>query len=195
MARDPVLIHAGNAANAEQRYGIPASVILGLLSVEGGTGPDGRPVAPADGLGAPSYGQFIYGTARSLGVKVGDSASEVDGIARYLVSLGWRSDPDRALGAYNGGPGNPRPEYAAKVRAAARRYGGFDGNGSGVPRGSVTSPTPATSATGLQLDAAQHGSMVRFGLAAGLVLVAAVAILAGGSRALGMKPPAVAGVG
>jgi hypothetical protein len=119
---DPVLIHAGNARKAGRKYGIDPAVILGILSVEGGTSPDGKPVAPGDGAGPPSYGQFTYGTGASLGVKFGDSASETDAIGRYLNQLGYQKNPERAIAAYNGGPANPQYPYARKVLAAAKRY-------------------------------------------------------------------------
>jgi len=39
------------------------------------------------------------------------------------------------------------------------------------------------------LDGEQHSTMVRFGVAAGLVFVAVAAILAGSGRALGIRSP------
>lgn len=143
---DPVLIHAGNAAKAARKWGIPASVILGILSVEGGTSATGKPVAPADGAGPPSYGQFTYGTGAELGVKYGDSASETDAIGRYLTQLGYDKDPTRAIAAYNGGPGNPQYGYAAKVLAAAKHYTGLGSTSSAPP--ATSSGTDTASSTG-----------------------------------------------
>lgn len=139
MATDPVLIHAGNAAIAARKYGVSAADILGILSVEGGTSATGQPVAPGDGAGPPSFGQFTFGTGRALGVKFGDSASETDAIARYLVQLGYHKDRTRAIAAYNGGPGNPQYGYAAKVLNAAKRY-------AGAGAGASSSATPTTTA-------------------------------------------------
>src|SRR4051812_29446669 len=104
MAVDPVLrFHLGNARIAAKRHGVAVEDILAILRVEGGTSATGAPVAPGDGAGAPSFGQFTFGTARALGVKLGNSASETDAIARYLVQLGYHKDRLRAFGAYNGG--------------------------------------------------------------------------------------------
>lgn len=191
MARDPVLMHAANAQAAQRRYGIPASVILGLLAVEGGTSPDGRPVSPADGAGPPSFGQFTFGTGRSLHVKFGDSSSEVDAVARYLLQLGWGKDPTRAIAAYNGGPGNPQYGYASKVQAAAKRYVSFDSGGGANPLHLPAPPAGAGAepAGGSLLDAQQHSTLVRFGVAAALVLVAVAAVVAGVSRAAGVRSP------
>jgi hypothetical protein len=147
---DPVLIHAGNARNAARKWGIPASVILGILSVEGGTDSQGRPVAPGDGAGPPSFGQFTYGTGAQLGVKYGDSASETDAIGRYLTQLGYQKDPTRAIAAYNGGPGNPQYGYANKVLAAAKHYAGLSGGGA--------APSPANGSAGVQATAAPEDS-------------------------------------
>lgn len=173
--RDPVLIHAGNARTAARRYHVRFEDIMGILSVEGGTSADGKPVAPEDGAGPPSYGQFTFETGRSLGIKYGDSASEVDGIARYLRQLGYADDRERAIAAYNGGPGNPQYDYARKVDAAAKRYagGGADVGGTvaaGTSDGDTSSPaTGDTSSTGL------FGANVRSGAVRALVFVLIVA--------------------
>jgi hypothetical protein len=190
MTRDPVLMHAANAQAAQRRYGIPASVILGLLAVEGGTDEHGRPVKPADGAGPPSYGQFTFGTGRSLHVRYGDSSSEVDAVARYLLQLGWGKDPTRAIAAYNGGPGNPQYGYAAKVQTAAKRYVSFDSGGGANPLHLPAPPAGAgVEAGGSLLDAQQHSTLVRFGVTAALVLVAVAAVVAGVSRAAGVRSP------
>lgn len=138
---DPVLIHAGNARASARKHGVRAEHIMGILSVEGGTDEHGRPVRPRDGLGPPSYGQFVTSTGRALGVKYGDSASEVDAIARYLNQLGYQDNPQRAIAAYNGGPGNPQYTYARKVIDAAKRYAGVgdDVTASGTVSAGTTS--------------------------------------------------------
>lgn len=118
--------HGKNAVAAAKQYGVKASHILGILHAEGGTAKGCKPVKPRDGLGNPSFGQFTFGTAQMMGVTVGDSKSEVDGIARYLIQLGYKSDPTKAIAAYNGGPNNPQYGYAAKVRAFALSYIAYD---------------------------------------------------------------------
>lgn len=180
---DPVLIHVGNAEIAGNRYGVAPADILGILSVEGGTGPDGKPVAPADGMGPPSYGQFIYSTGASLGVKYGDSASETDAIARYLVKLGYKTDRARAIAAYNGGPANPQYDYAAKVIAAAKRYLGAKGGSATVNTGGTT--------TGNVGDTDGLGESLLRGLVwTGLVGAGTILAALGIGRALGVRTPA-----
>lgn len=180
---DPVLIHAGNAAKAGRKYGIDPAVILGILSVEGGTNPDGSPKAPADGAGPASYGQFTFGTGRALGVHYGNSASETDAIGRYLNQLGYQKDPQRAIAAYNGGPSNPQYGYAKKVLAAAGRYKGVGG-------------TSAPSTSGSSSGSGQlFGSSERSGALKALVWVAFVGVGAsiaglGLSRVVGVRNPA-----
>lgn len=121
--RDPVWFYHHTAVDrASKRYGIPREILFGILEVEGGTDASGRPVKPKDGAGPPSYGQFTYGTGKDLGVRYGDSNSEVDAIARYLIQLGWKKDKKRAVAAYNGGAGNPQYSYADKVFKAAEHY-------------------------------------------------------------------------
>lgn len=183
---DPVLIHAGNARKAARRYGVRFEDIMGILSVEGGTSADGKPVAPEDGAGPPSYGQFTYSTGRSLGVKYGDSASETDGIGRYLVQLGYRTDPKRAIAAYNGGPGNPQYDYAQKVAAAAKRYTGGGDAASPAPRDTPAGDTATTGSAGL------FGADIRSGALRALVFATLVAAgvaltMIGATRATGAR--------
>lgn len=173
MAADPVLrFHLGNARIAARKYGVRVEDILGILRVEGGTSATGAPVAPGDGAGPPSFGQFTFGTGRSLGVKFGNSASETDAIARYLVQLGYHKDRLRALGAYNGGPGNPQMGYAAKVDAASKAYRGASGSSATGP---ATIPTadPSTQST-VSAGGELIGADKRSGLLKALTWVALV---------------------
>lgn len=181
---DPVLIHAGNARAAARKHRVRVEHIMGILSVEGGTSEDGKPVKPGDGLGPPSYGQFITATGAALGVKYGDSASETDAIARYLNQLGYQKDPKRAIAAYNGGPGNPQYTYADKVINAAKRYVGADGPAS--PAASPSAPARDTGALGIDVRSGATRALLW------TVLVAAGVALAvmGASRAAGMGVPA-----
>lgn len=180
---DPVLFHAAAAADAETTWGIPASVLLALLSVEGGTNADGTPRAPADGAGPPSYGQFTYSTGKSLGVKYGDSESEVNAVARYLTQLGYKANPRRAIAAYNGGPGNPQYSYAEKVLGRRSTYLGFDGG-----HNPVTQPASQgdTKATGGLLSQSQSSGVVRFAIGATLVGAAIAGMGVGVTRAAGV---------
>jgi hypothetical protein len=155
VPNDPVLIHLANARKAGQRRGVRPADIMGILSVEGGTSAAGKPVAPGDAAGPPSFGQFTFGTGASLGVDYGDSASETDAIARYLNQLGYQRDAKRAIAAYNGGPGNPQFDYADKVIAAAKRYAGI--NAGDAPAGDA--PAPSSSGGPLVDDAKRSGAL------------------------------------
>lgn len=190
-AGDPVLMHVGNARRAAKRYGVAAADIMGILSVEGGTSSSGRPVAPRDGAGPASYGQFTYGTGASLGVKYGDSASETDAVARYLVQLGYKDDRTRAIAAYNGGPGNPQYDYAAKVENAAKRYAG-----AGTTTGGAAAPdepaTPATSSSsgGGLIDEGKRSDALKALTWVGLAAGGTALIGLGLTRTVGLKAAA-----
>jgi hypothetical protein len=185
---DPVLIHVGNARVAGRRYGVDPADILGVLSVESGTSAGGAPVEPGDHMGPPSFGQFTFATGRRLGVHFGDSRSETDAIARYLVELGYHKDRRRALAAYNGGAGNPQFSYADKVIAAAKRYAGAGG---------TTAPSPAPSPTSSPGDGQGDGvfdNSVKGDALKGLLWVATIGAgvtLAGlgVSRMVGVRSP------
>lgn len=138
---NPIMVHRQWVLKYHDKYKIPAAVVFGVLEVEGGTDDRGRPVAPGDGAGPPSFGQFTFGTGKALGVQYGNSQSEVDAIYRYLLQLGYKVSQSadspankRAIGGYNGGPGNPQLDYAEKVLAAAKKYGNVPlGGGGGFP--------------------------------------------------------------
>jgi hypothetical protein len=189
MAVDPVLrFHLGNARIAARKYGVRVEDILAILHVEGGTSATGAPVAPGDGAGPPSFGQFTFGTGRSLGVKFGNSASETDAIARYLVQLGYHKDRLRAIGAYNGGPANPQMGYAAKVDRAAKAYRGASG-------GSATT-TPATTPTagGEPTTTAAGGELIGADKRSGLLKALTwVALVTGGLALTGIGITRTAG--
>lgn len=125
MAYDPdtdpaVKCHKGKSKPVAIMYGIRHTDMLAILSVEGGTDKNCKPVAPGDGAGAASFGQFTYGTAKRLGVKVGNPVSEYIGIGKHLRDCGYRNNRLRAIGGYNGGCGNPQMDYARKVDARAK---------------------------------------------------------------------------
>jgi hypothetical protein len=181
---DPVLYHAAAAADAEKHYGIPASVLLALLSVEGGTNADGTPRAPDDGAGPASYGQFTYGTGKALAIKYGDSQSEVNGVARYLTQLGYNANPTRAIAAYNGGPGNPQYGYAQKVLARRSRYTNFDGAHNPVTQPAAPATSSSSKPSGLLSDK-QSSGLARFGVGATLAIVAVAGMGVGVARATG----------
>jgi hypothetical protein len=107
-------------AEAAHRYGIPARVLAGLLDVESNFTTGEVSSAAAFGIS-----QFIPSTAAKYHVQRGSSRravrSQIMGAAHLLKDLGYHKNPQFALGAYNGGPGNPQYGYAHQVLADARR--------------------------------------------------------------------------
>lgn len=107
------------------RHGLPAHLLQAVMQVESGGDP--RAVSPR---GARGLMQLMPDTATLLGVSDSfDPQLNLDGGARYLSSLldRYSGDLDKALGAYNAGPGAvdrhdgipPYPEterYIEKVR-------------------------------------------------------------------------------
>lgn len=119
---------------AGAQYGIPPEVLAGVASVETNLGQN-RSTSSA---GAQGLMQFMPGTARGLGVNPYDDHSSIFGAAKLLTQYGYHQNPLRAIGAYNGGPGNPQFSYASQVMSEAARLkgqvagGGFNANlGSG----------------------------------------------------------------
>jgi soluble lytic murein transglycosylase-like protein len=87
---------------AAQKYGLPEDLFLRLVNQESGFKADVTSSAGAHGLT-----QLMPGTAAQLGVDPKDPIQNVDGGARYLKqqydTFGtW----EKALAAYNSGPGN-----------------------------------------------------------------------------------------
>ncbi len=119
-----------NAAAA--RHKLDPALLAGLIRQESNFDPGA--VSPA---GARGLTQLMPGTAAGLGVRdAGDPAQAIEGGARYLRQQldAFGNDPERALAAYNAGPGAvmrhggvpPYAEtqaYVQKVMAYAREYG------------------------------------------------------------------------
>lgn len=143
---DPVLRWAAEARRAGARYGIKASVLLGLVDVESGGREGLTSSANAGGLT-----QFIPGTAKSYQVDIrpGHADSQLMGAAHYLSDLGAHTNLSGALASYNGGPGNPQAGYARQVLQRARKYTGIDGSSPTTPAAPDASPAaaPATQDT------------------------------------------------
>jgi hypothetical protein len=114
------------------KYGIPPSIIAGLIETESNWNPNAVSHAGARGLA-----QFMPATAAEQGVNVSDPMSSIDGAAKYLSYLVdyFKGDMRKAIFAYNGGMGNiekyggPIPgskenqEYYGKVMNGAYKYG------------------------------------------------------------------------
>lgn len=117
-------------AQAGAQFHIPPAVLAGIASVETNLGQNKNTSA----TGARGVMQFEPGTAKGLGVNVNDPRSEIFGAAKLLNQYGYQSNPTRAIGAYNGGPGNPQMGYARQVLSEANRlHGQLTGSSSGLP--------------------------------------------------------------
>jgi hypothetical protein len=131
---DEIPIHGGDlralAVAAARRHGLDPELVLAVIAVESAFRPDA--VSPK---GAQGLMQLMPATARSLEVQDPmDPAANVDGGARYLGSLVSRydGDLDKALAAYNAGPGAvdryngvpPYKETQGYVKKVRRKYKG-----------------------------------------------------------------------
>jgi soluble lytic murein transglycosylase-like protein len=111
----PLFVAAGHA------YGIPPQVLAAVSWEETGFGANRGPSR----AGALGLMQFEPDTARELGINPLNDRQAVFGTAEYLTQLGYHHDPERALAAYNAGPGNVAAGvgYARAVLQKARALG------------------------------------------------------------------------
>lgn len=146
------------------KYGIPYNIYASLIQQESGWNPEAR--SP---VGAYGYTQLMPQTAKGLGVNPTDPIQNLEGGAKYLrMQYDRFGSWDKALAAYNAGPGAvakyggvpPYAEtqnYVKAIVAMAHKAGGFG------PAPAGTGPTPDPSALpgmesprpGLQLSSAQ----------------------------------------
>lgn len=112
---------------AAAQYGVPASLLSAVASVESNFNPAALSNAGAEGLM-----QLMPQTAASLGVNPLDPAQAIDGAARLLSSyLGQFGSVPEALAAYNAGVGAveqyggvpPFPQTQAYVQTVLQRAG------------------------------------------------------------------------
>lgn len=139
-------------SQAAAHEGLDVGLLAAVARTESGFNPRAVSVAGAKGVM-----QLMDDTARSLGVTDSfDAAQNIAGGAKYLRQLlnHYGGDVQRALAAYNAGPGAvdhsggvpPYAEtqaYVQKVMALA----GYQSNPLGTPGVSVAAPTPLTTDT------------------------------------------------
>lgn len=101
-----------NFNGLERKHGLPAGVLTRLVRQESGGNCNAESPVGAKGLC-----QFMPGTAGQMGVDASDPVSSINGAARYLEDLMdmFGGDVDKAIAAYNWGPGN--------MRRAVRKHG------------------------------------------------------------------------
>ena len=103
---------------ASQKYGVPATLLAAVAHQESGFNPSASSPAGAKGLM-----QLMPATARGLGVNPLDPAQAVDGAARMLRGLiSEFGSVDKALAAYNAGPGAVHRYHGIPPYAETRRY-------------------------------------------------------------------------
>lgn len=129
-----------------QQYGIDPKLALALIKQESGFNPNAKSSAGATGLF-----QLMPGTARSLGVDPTDPAQNIDGGMHYLANqIKHYGSVDKALEAYNGGPGAvqyfdkhggvfynpnaPANSWANQTGAYVKNVEAMAGNSSSVPQ-------------------------------------------------------------
>jgi membrane-bound lytic murein transglycosylase B len=179
---DPVLQYAGLAKAAEHETGVPASILLGLTSVESAGN-----IHAVSKTGAFGLTQFEPSTAATYHVVDGDPRSQIFGAARYLRDLGYHANPSRALAMYNGGPANPQYGYASTVIARARSYG----NPTIPSRAPTSAPKAPQKASGDSGDVlGSLGDKALYALLWGALAIAGAALIGlGAARASGLRQP------
>jgi len=118
----------GNAiAQASAKYGIPPSILAGLLEVESSWNDDVISGRRRSSAGAVGIAQIMPGYHPT--VDPTNALASIDYAAKYLSQLQQQlGSLDEAIYAYNGGPGGIRKSaenraYQPKVMRAAAKYG------------------------------------------------------------------------
>lgn len=115
--------YSGAAAGYADQYGIPQSVLFGVISQES----NWNPYAVGDNGAAYGFGQLHAGAASDVGVNRFDPLGNLQGTAAYLSQQFKRfGNWTDALGAYNQGAGNYNNSsalnYASSVLDKAKQF-------------------------------------------------------------------------
>lgn len=105
---------------AAERHGVPARLVENVLRTE--SGGDARATSSAGAMGLM---QLMPGTARELGVEDPyDPVQNVEGGVRYLAQLlrRFEGNLEKAVAAYNAGPGAVQKFNGVPPYAETRRY-------------------------------------------------------------------------
>ena len=110
--------YANLFVEAGAKHGVPAALLAAVAKTESGFNPSAVSSAGARGLM-----QFMPATAAGMGVNALNPASAVDGAARYLSGhLREFGSIEKALAAYNAGPGNVRKYNGVPPFAETQNY-------------------------------------------------------------------------
>jgi soluble lytic murein transglycosylase-like protein len=167
--------YAAEIDAAAARHGLDPALLKALIKQESGFDPNARSPAGASGLT-----QLMPGTAASLGVTdPTDPKQAIEGGAKYLKQQLDRfgGDPEKALAAYNAGPGAVQkfggiPPYAEtqnyvkKVMgyAEAFRAQGVTASASAPVAAAMSSPLGMGAPAGAPAPAAVASSPSQFGI-------------------------------
>ncbi|TCD01936.1 lytic transglycosylase domain-containing protein [Erythrobacteraceae bacterium CFH 75059] len=112
-------VYAAKVRELARRFDLSPALIEALVWQESRWRP--QAVSPK---GARGLGQLMPGTARELGVDADDPFANLEGAARYLRAQIDRFDGDleRALAAYNAGPGRVMRAGGVPAIAETRNY-------------------------------------------------------------------------
>lgn len=108
---------------AEQRYGLPQSLLARQLMAESAYRPDVISGEKISSAGAVGIAQFMPATARDFGIDPRDPYQSIDAAGKYMRQLFDRfGDWGKALAAYNWGMGNVQRQGMARAPAETRKY-------------------------------------------------------------------------
>jgi hypothetical protein len=151
------------ASDVSQRYGVPKELMLAMLEQESKFNPVA--VSPA---GAKGIAQFMPATAQRFGVDAFKPSSAIEGMGKYLQTLGglFNNDPTLMAAAYNAGEGRVQkangvpqiPETQNYVKAVSDNLAALTGANAGTPVSSAISATPAINEVDVSGTPAANGT-------------------------------------